>query len=143
MNDPITNKKLVEDFCNTVFVNHDLSGLERFVKTEYIQHNADVAQGREGFKGFFEQTFKAMPDFKYTLKKIVADGDMVWIFSTTTATHTDAPWLDMPPKGAKLDFDVVDIFRIEDGLIAEHWDVADTWGLFGQLGRIPSRDQVL
>jgi predicted SnoaL-like aldol condensation-catalyzing enzyme len=35
-----------------------------------------------------------------------------------------------------LNFDVVDIFRIQDGLIAEHWDVADTYSLFSQLGKI-------
>jgi predicted SnoaL-like aldol condensation-catalyzing enzyme len=136
MNDTSANKKLVEDFCQTVFVRHDLSNLDQFLKADYIQHNADVAQGLDGFREFFVQTFKAMPDFKYTLDKIVADGDMVWMYSRTTATHTHNTWLDVPPSGNRLDFMVVDIFRIEDGLIAEHWDVADTYSLFSQLGRI-------
>ena len=42
---------------------------------------------------------------------------MVWIYCTTTATHTAVPWLDVQPKGNKLNSDVVDMFRIEDGKI--------------------------
>ena len=94
------------------------------------------AAGKAGFRQFFETTFKAMPDFRHTLKKIVADGDLVFIHCTTTATHTRGEWLGVKPMGNKLNFDVVDMFRIQDGLIAEHWDVADTYSLFGQLGKI-------
>jgi predicted ester cyclase len=95
-----------------------------------------VPQGKSGFVQFFEETFKAIPDFKYTLKKIVAEGDIVTVFSTTSGTHTGGPWLDKNPTGNKLNFDVVDIFRLQDGYIAEHWDVADTFKLFSQLGII-------
>ena len=102
MNDLKKNKELVTAFCDAVFVNHDLSGLERFLREDYIQHNADVAQGRAGFKEFFETTFRAMPDFRYTLKKIVAEGDLVFINCTTTATHTGGDWLGMPPSGNRL-----------------------------------------
>ena len=136
MSDPKKNKELVKDFCNTVFVKHDLSTLDRFMRNDYIQHNPDVPQGKAGFRQFFEATFKAMPDFKYNLKQIVADGDLVFIHCTTTATHTGGAWLGVPPMGNKLNFDVVDMFRIQDGLIAEHWDVADTYSLFSQLGKI-------
>jgi hypothetical protein len=40
------------------------------------------------------------------------------------------------PTGNVLHFDVVDMFRVEDGRVAEHWDVADTLGLFSQLGKV-------
>lgn len=131
-----SNRKLVESFITAVFVDHDLSDLGRYLRDDYIQHNPDVAQGRAGFEEFFETTFRAMPDFRYTVKQIVADGDRVWVYSTTTATHTGAPWLDVAPAGNRLSFDVVDMFRLEDGKIAEHWDVADTLGLFSQLGKV-------
>jgi predicted SnoaL-like aldol condensation-catalyzing enzyme len=106
------------------------------MRDDYIQHNPDVAQGKKGFIEFFEQTFRAMPDFKYTLMKIVAEGDLVMIYCTTSGTHTDGEWLEKQPTGNKLNFNVVDIFRIQDGMIAEHWDVADTFSLFSQLGII-------
>jgi predicted SnoaL-like aldol condensation-catalyzing enzyme len=69
------NKELVETFCNVVFIDHDLSDLEQFMREDYIQHNADVPQGRAGFTEFFEKTFRAMPDFRYSVKQIVAGGD--------------------------------------------------------------------
>jgi predicted SnoaL-like aldol condensation-catalyzing enzyme len=136
MSNPKKNKKLIETFCNKVFIKHDLSTLDQLMRDDYIQHNPDVPQGKAGFRQFFEKTFQAMPDFRYTLKKIVAEGDLVFIHCTTTATHTSGEWLGVKPSGNKLNFDVVDMFRIQDGLIAEHWDVADTYSLFSQLGKI-------
>jgi predicted SnoaL-like aldol condensation-catalyzing enzyme len=136
VSNPRKNKELVEAFCNTVFVKHDLSTLDQLLRDDYIQHNPDVPQGKAGFKQFFETTFKAMPDFKYTLKQMVAEGDFVWMYSITSGTHTGGEWLEVLPTGNRLNFDVVDMFRIQDGLIAEHWDVADTYSLFSQLGKI-------
>jgi predicted SnoaL-like aldol condensation-catalyzing enzyme len=130
------NRKIIETFVNDVFVNHDLGKLDSYMRDDYIQHNPDVPQGKAGFIEFFKTTFKAMPDFRYTLKKIVADGDLVMIYCTTSGTHTGGEWLDKPATGNKLHFDVVDIFRIQDGMIAEHWDVADSFTLFKQLGII-------
>jgi predicted SnoaL-like aldol condensation-catalyzing enzyme len=136
MDDPRSNRTLVETFVRAVFVDHDLSTLDRYLRDDYIQHNPDVPQGKVGFKEFFETTFKALPDFRYTVKQVVADGDQVWVHSTTTATHTGGAWLDVAPTGNKLNFDVVDMFRVDSGKIAEHWDVADTLGLFSQLGKV-------
>ncbi|OGO31261.1 MAG: hypothetical protein A2Z29_09270 [Chloroflexi bacterium RBG_16_56_11] len=121
---------------NSVFCGHDFSQLDRLMRDDYIQHNADVPGGKSGFKQFFEQTFRAIPDFKYDVKKIVGEGDIVMLWSTTSGTHTGGEWLGQPATGNRLRFDVVDIFRIQDGKIAEHWDVADTFTLFRQLGII-------
>jgi predicted SnoaL-like aldol condensation-catalyzing enzyme len=136
MDDSESNKKLVESFVKAVFMDHDMSSLDRYMTDGYVQHNPDVPQGKAGFREFFETTFSAMPDFRYTVKRIVANGDQVWVYSTTSATHTGGPWLDVPPTGNVLHFDVVDMFRVEDGRVAEHWDVADTLGLFSQLGKV-------
>jgi steroid delta-isomerase-like uncharacterized protein len=132
------NKKVVETLCKTVFQKHDFGKLDEIMRDDYIQHNEDTPQGKAGFKQFFEQIFKAMPDFSYTMKKIIAEGDTVMMYSTTTATHK-SEWLGNPATGNKLNFDVVDIFRIENGKIAEHWDVADTLKLFTQVGKIKQR----
>jgi predicted SnoaL-like aldol condensation-catalyzing enzyme len=129
------NKEMVRAFVTEVFVNHDLSVLDQYIQDDYTQHNPDVPQGKEGFRQFFEQTFKALPDFKYTLKALVADEDRVWIHCTSSGTHTGGEWLGVRPTGNKLNFDVVDMFRIHEGKLAEHWDVADTYTLFNQLGR--------
>ena len=91
---------------------------------------------KAGFKKFFEETFRAIPEFKYTLKKMVVEGDIIMAYSATAGTHTGGVWFGKQAAGNKLNFDVVDIFRVQDGKIAEHWDVADTFSLFKQLGII-------
>ena len=117
----------------TVFANRDFSQLDALMREDYIQHNPLVAQGRQGFRAFFEAWFRASPDFKYDLKKLVSEGDMVWAYGTYSGTH-NGDWLGIPPTGKAYAFDAVDIFRVENGQLAEHWDVLDVYGLFKQLG---------
>jgi len=120
-----SNKEVVEAFLTAVFTRHDLTGLDELLRDDYIQHNPDVAQGKQGFIEFFTVTFKAIPDFRYTHRQTVAEGDLVMVHSVTTGTHTSGEWLGQPPTGNKLCFPVVDIFRVQDGKIAEHWDVEE------------------
>ena len=132
------NKETVQRFCDDVFVNHDLSRLDEYMRDDYIQHNPDCPQGKAGFVQFFTEIFTAIPDFKYTLLKIIGENDLVFIYCRTTGTHKGT-WLGMPATGNHLDFNVVDIFRLEGGLIAEHWDVADTLTLFTTIGKAQIR----
>jgi steroid delta-isomerase-like uncharacterized protein len=128
------NKKAVETLYHTVFRNHDFSRVDEIMRDDYIQHNPDCPQGKAGFIQFFEEIFRGIPDFSYTMKKIICEGNIVMMYSTTTGTHR-GEWLGCPPTGNKLNFDTVDIFRMEDGKIAEHWDVADTLKLFTRIGK--------
>lgn len=128
------NKEVVSRFYDDVFIRHDMGRLDEYMRDDYIQHNPDCPQGKAGFVEFFDVIFKAVPDFRYVLKKMVADGDIVMAHSTTVGTHSGGPWLGREADGAKLEYDVVDIFRVRDGKIAEHWDVADTFTFFSQLG---------
>jgi predicted ester cyclase len=57
---------------------------------------------------------------------------MAWC--TSLGTHTGGAFLGQAATGNAVKFDTVDIFRMQDGLIAEHWDVADTFTFFSQLG---------
>ena len=135
------NKKVVERLIDTVFINHDLSALDEIMRDDYIQHNDIAEQGKAGFIALFKQTFIAMPDFKYRIKRLVAEDDYVVAYCTSSGTHKGGDWLNFPPRGGKLHFDVVDIFRVQDGKIAEHWDVADRLTLFTQLGVVKDIEQ--
>jgi predicted SnoaL-like aldol condensation-catalyzing enzyme len=128
------SKEVVSKFYQDVFIRHDMSRLDEYMRDDYIQHNQDCPQGKAGFVEFFDTIFKAVPDFSYTLKKMVAEDDIVVAFSTTTGTHTGGAWIGKEASGCSLSYDVVDIFRVQDGKIAEHWDVADTFTFFCQLG---------
>jgi predicted SnoaL-like aldol condensation-catalyzing enzyme len=134
-----TNREIIEMLCKEVFNGHSFKMLDQYMRDDYIQHNPDVPQGKAGFKKFFTNTFKSIPDFGYTIKRIVAEGDFVMLWAATTGTHTGGAWLDHPPTGNKINIDVVDIFRFQEGKIAEHWDVADTFTLFSQVGVVEQR----
>jgi steroid delta-isomerase-like uncharacterized protein len=130
MTDP---KALLAEFGAKIFVEKDFTALGDLMRDDYIQHNPLVGQGSEGFKDFFEAWFKASPDFKFELKQIVSEGDKVWVYGTYSGTHK-GEWLGIPATDKAYKFDAVDIFRVEDGKLAEHWDVLDAYTLFKQLG---------
>lgn len=129
------NKQLLADFGAEVFGKKDLSNLHRFIREDYIQHNPLVQQGSAGFKQFFADWFSAVPDWNYNLAKIVAEGDTVWVYGTYSGTQK-SDWLGIPASNKSYSITAVDIFRIQDGKLAEHWDVVDVYGLFRQLGVI-------
>jgi predicted SnoaL-like aldol condensation-catalyzing enzyme len=128
------NKKVVREFYDVVFKKHDLTAVPKYMHANYIQHNPDADQGSAGFIAFHEGFFAAIPDHCATINQIVADGDLVFVFNTITGTHTGKGFLNYPPTGNKIQYDVVDMFRLRDGKLCEHWDVADTRALFTQVG---------
>jgi predicted SnoaL-like aldol condensation-catalyzing enzyme len=130
------NRKVLEGFYEQVFCDHDLSVVDQFMHDDYIQHNPDVAQGKAGFVEFHQGFFRAFPDSRASINRLVAEGDLVFVYNTITATHTGVGFLNYPPTGNKVKYDVVDMFRLQDGLLCEHWDVADTRALFSQVGAI-------
>jgi predicted SnoaL-like aldol condensation-catalyzing enzyme len=106
------NKKIVVDFYEGVFSKHQVQTYsDRYIGTQYIQHNPYVADGKAPFVNYFTQYFKEHPDAKNTIKRVVAEGDLVVLHVHSTQNAQD--------RGEA----VVDIFRVEQGKIVEHWDV--------------------
>lgn len=129
------NKQLLADFGAEVFGKKDLSNLHKYMHEDYIQHNPLVPQGLAGFKKFFGDWFYATSDWNYNLSKIVAEGDTVWVYGDYSGVHK-GEWLGIPATNKSYKISAVDIFRVQDGKLAEHWDVIDAYGLFKQLGVI-------
>ena len=106
------NKKIVVDFYEGVFSKHQAQTYsDRYISTQYIQHNPYVADGKVPFVNYFTQYFKEHPNAKNTIKRVVAEGDLVVLHVHSTQNAQD--------RGEA----VVDIFRVEQGKIVEHWDV--------------------
>jgi predicted SnoaL-like aldol condensation-catalyzing enzyme len=99
---------LVLDAFDTLFNKRDYAAAERFWSPNYIQHSAHIEPGR---KGLFELVKASPPDMRYENALIVANGDYVMLHGRFTNIGQPANWI------------VADIVRIEDGLLAEHWDV--------------------
>jgi predicted SnoaL-like aldol condensation-catalyzing enzyme len=114
------NKKLVYDFWREVFEAGHLELAPKYLAEDYIQHNPNVATGRDAFVTFFSAIKKPKPiEDKVTspLVNIVAEGDIVLL--TFVREYKD-------PKDASKTYTTTwfDMFRIESGKIAEHWDPA-------------------
>jgi predicted SnoaL-like aldol condensation-catalyzing enzyme len=114
------NKRLVYDFWREVFEGGHMELAEKYMTESYIQHNPNVRTGRSAFVEFFQKINKPKPiepKVKAPLISIVADGDFVVLsFVSEQADPKD------PTK--KYTTTWFDMFRIENGKIAEHWDPA-------------------
>lgn len=105
------NKELIRNFYQEFFNDHQLDSADRYVREDYIQHNPEVGQGREGLKEYFRKTFAADPGFHLVIKKMIAEGDLVAVHLKKT---------DSEGRAAA---QVADFYRLADGKLAEHWDV--------------------
>jgi len=103
------NKKLVKDFYQQLFGDKDLSAIDKYLRDDYIQHNPAAADGAEALKKVLTEWFKGAPKEKIDIQHIGADGDFVFIHLRSD-------------RGTKV-VSVIDIFRVDNGKIAEHWDV--------------------
>jgi predicted SnoaL-like aldol condensation-catalyzing enzyme len=128
------NKQIIRELYSEVFCGHNLEVVDRYIHEDYIQHNPIAAQGMAGFIEFHKTFFQAIPDVRSTINMMVAEGDLVFVYSTYTGTHTGDGLMGLPATGNKVKYDVVDMFRLRDGKLCEHWDVADTNTIFTQFG---------
>ena len=114
------NKRLVYDFWREVFEGAHMELADKYMAESYIQHNPNVPTGRAAFVEFFQRVKKPAPiepRIKAPLVAIVAEGDLVVL--SFAREHAD-------PKDASKKYTTTwfDMFRIENGKIAEHWDPA-------------------
>ena len=109
------NKAIVRDFYATVLIGRNVDAAPRFMRQDYVQHNPQVPTGLKGFMDTFRQRFaqKLPSDYKRELLNVVGDKDMVVIYVRQTWTGSDGQ------HHQALGFDM---FRVQDGMIAEHWD---------------------
>lgn len=106
------NKKLIKDFYQKIFGDHDFTNIDHYLLPSYIQHNPHVADGAEAFEKAVKVWLKDAPKKKIDVQHIAAENDLVFL-------HVR----NLLPDG-KIQ-SVIDIFRIENRKIAEHWDVQE------------------
>jgi len=106
------NKKTVREFYEAGLNKKDFEAASKYFGPKYIQHNPGAPDGIEGFKTFVNFLRTKFPNSHSEIKKVFADGDYVIL-------HVHAV-----REPATLGRAIVDIFRLEDGKIVEHGDVA-------------------
>ncbi|MGA8624890.1 MAG: nuclear transport factor 2 family protein [Pseudolabrys sp.] len=102
------NKALVLEAFDTLFNKRDYKAAERYWSSNYIQHSAHIPSGRDGL---FNLIRSAPAALKYEPGTIVAEGDYVIVHGRFSNTGMPRNWI------------AVDIVRVDDDMLAEHWDV--------------------
>jgi predicted SnoaL-like aldol condensation-catalyzing enzyme len=110
MSDLETNKKNVVEFYDLIINKKDFESGRKYMADSYIQHNPRVADGHDGLKNHIEDLKTNLPDVRSEIKKIIAEGDYVVLHVHSRRT---------PERQLA----IIEMFRLEDGKIAEHWDV--------------------
>jgi steroid delta-isomerase-like uncharacterized protein len=95
-----------------------------------------IAPGAEGVRQQFEGFRAAFPDFRAEILDQIEEGDKVVTRKVFHGTHL-GPLQGIPPTGRAVEILVIDIARVTDGKIVEHWNCVDRLGLLAQLGVLP------
>lgn len=105
------NKKTVAAFYDAALNQKDFDAASKYLGPRYTQHNPGAADGPEGLKGFVNFLKEKFPNNRSEIKRMFADGDYVIV-------HVHA----VREPGTRGNA-IVDIFKLEDGKVVEHWDV--------------------
>ena len=105
---PVQNKALMLEAFDTLFNKRDYNAAERYWSSNYIQHSAHIAPGRDGLFNLVRST---PPTLKYEAGLIVAENDYVIVHGRFSGTGRPRNWI------------AADVVRVADGVLAEHWDV--------------------
>jgi predicted ester cyclase len=130
------NKQLYRDLLETVVNKRQPDAADRYIAAGLIEHNPNIPQGLAGRKQFLASLLAGFSDYHGEIQEILAEGDKIVVRTVWTGTQ-DGPFLGLPPSGRKLRFTTADFFRIENGKLAEHWDVVDSLPRAVALGLVP------
>jgi len=109
----LTPKEVVTRFMTKLYLDKQArEAFETWVEPGYIQHNPLAKTGRDAAIAFLEPFFQSHPEASYSIKRIIADGNLVAVHSHGKFTADD--------RGLA----IIDILRVDRCKIAEHWDVA-------------------
>jgi predicted ester cyclase len=137
---PDENKKVVASFVEVCQNQHDLSFADEIFHPEFVNHYKPGGQpiqetpGRPaaGFQRFYGMLLAGFPDATMQVDEQLAERDLVATRKTFRGTHTGQLW-DLPPSGNRVEWEFIDIMRVRDGKIVEHWTSMDLDALRAQM----------
>ena len=125
------NKALVRRFFAAI-EHGDFRVFDEIVAEDYDDHLAGQTRGRETLKRYFTGLRSAFADFRLPITNIVAEGNLVAVLNSVRGTHK-GDFAGIKAKGNRIDAMAFQLYRIADGQLVEHWEIADFMTLMNQL----------
>jgi predicted ester cyclase len=128
-------KALIQQFFEQVINQRNVAALDQFVSPGGVNHTVPPGMPQEADQilGLY---LKAFPDLKVTVEDLMADGDMVVARVSYSGTH-QGTLRGMAPTGKQFTVMGINIFRIANGKLVEHWGLSDRLAVLQQLGVVP------
>jgi predicted ester cyclase len=131
-------KDIVRRFVDEYQTGCSEAAFDELMAVDVLDHSRPpgIAPGAEGVRQQFDGFRAAFPDFRATILDQIEEGDKVVTRKVFTGTHL-GPMQGIAPTGRKVEILVIDIVRVVNDKIVEHWNCVDRLGLLTQLGALP------
>lgn len=132
---------IMQRFYQEVLVGGNVALVDELIADDFIDHEEPLPgqpPGKEGVVFYINAIRSAFPDLKVkTSEPALADGNLEAVHGILTGTH-QGDFVGIAPTGRNVEFAGIDIIRVQDGKVAEHWGVTDTLTLMQQIGAVPA-----
>lgn len=135
MSEDIT--QLARDYM-TAFRNRDEAWWDHYIAPEFVRHDPGLdfeVRGPEGMRKLGEFLHRAFSQVELPISDAVMQGDKVLLRLRMQGVHT-GDFNGTPASGERIDIDVMDLFRVADGRLVEHWALMDNLGMLKQIGAL-------
>jgi predicted ester cyclase len=133
-----TNRALLRRFYKEVYVDWNMAVVDQLVSPQFRSHDwpADGPTGPQAFRDYYAAIRVAVPDARYEVDDLIADGDRAVVRWRLLGTHL-GQFGGIAPTGRPIALKGIAIYRVENGMLMERWVVSDLYGLLEELRRAP------
>ena len=128
-----TNEQICRAVIESGFNDGDLDGLEAYVAHDIVEHQEGASSGIDGLRAMINELRSQFSDLHLEIEDTATSGDTVWFRIRSTGTN-DGPLWGRPATGRPIHITVMDVMRVADGRMVEHWGVADRLAVLKQVG---------
>jgi len=133
------NKELVRRFYKEVYVNWNMALADDVVSPQFTSHDwPEGATGPKAFRDYYSAIRSALPDARYEVDDLIAEGDRVVVRWRLLGTHKGA-FRGIAPTGRPLALKGIAIYRVDGGKLMERWVVSDLYSVLEEIGALPPR----
>ena len=133
-----TNQQRIRDFFRDVATGGNVAAADDYMDPAAVDHAPWPGHpaNRDGFKAGLSEMRTSFPDLAITVERMITEDDLVVAHTTMSGTHL-GEFMGIAGSGKTFNVEAIDILRMKDGKIAEHWGVIDEAGMAEQLGLAP------